>query len=88
MTARTKHELRCFCSRTPKLAEWGVTEDGEAYLHVRIFKQGRVFGEIVVTQGVMDLCCRECLRWTNVTVGRASVDVAPNNTPPKVLQRI
>lgn len=88
MTARTKHDLRCFCSRSPKIAVYGVTEEGDAYLHVKVYKQGRVFGEVVVTQGIVDLCCRECLRWTKVTVGRAIVNVAPDEPKPRVLARV
>lgn len=65
---KTSNELRCLCSRHPLLATYGLTSDGELYIHVKIFKQRRIFGEIVVTAGVVSLHCRECLRWHKVVI--------------------
>jgi len=88
MPARTEHDLRCFCSRHPKLAVYGITERGEAYVHLKVFKQGRVFGEVVVTAGTVDVACRECLRWTQVIVGKDRVEVQPDEPIPRVLARV
>ncbi len=64
----TSNELRCACSRHPLLATYGLTQDGEIYVHVKIFKQQRIFGEVVVTEGKVSLHCRECLRWHRVVI--------------------
>lgn len=90
MGVRTSHDLRCFCSRHPKLAEYGVTQDGEPYLHVRVFKQARMFGEVIVTSGDVDVCCRECFRWTKVRISRqlSKVDITPEVETPRVLSRL
>lgn len=88
MPARTAHDLRCFCSRHPKLAVYGVTDAGEGYVHVKIWKQSRVFGEVVMTAGVIDIACRECLRWTQVTIAKALVKVSPDEPTPRVLQDV
>lgn len=65
---KTKNELRCFCSRGPLLAIYGIGTDGLLYVHVKIFKQRRVFGEVLVTEGRVRLHCRECLRWHTVVI--------------------
>lgn len=67
----TRHDLRCFCSRKPKLAEWGRTEDGP-YVHILVHKQSKVYGEVVVTSGVVEIRCRECLRWTRIAISGAT----------------
>lgn len=65
---RSAHELRCFCSRHPLLAVYGLDEKGNRYVHVRIYKQNRIFGEVVATGGEVKLHCRECLRWHKVVI--------------------
>lgn len=64
----TEHQLRCFCDRKPLLAIYGVDSDGFVYIHVRIYKQQRIFGELYVTGGIVKLRCRECLRWHRVLI--------------------
>ena len=65
---RTKHELRCFCARQPLLAMYGVTRENKIYIHVKIYKNKRTFGEILVTEGTVHLRCRECFRWQRVVI--------------------
>jgi len=82
---RTKHELRCFCSRKPLLAVYGVDEKGRLYVHQRVYKANRVFGETIFYGGVVALLCRECLRWQEVIIqDRTSATLAPIDAP-KVL---
>ena len=38
-------ELRCFCARKPLLATYGIDTDGKLYIHVKIWKAQRIFGE-------------------------------------------
>lgn len=66
-----KHqELRCFCSRHPLLATYGIDSKGRLYVHVRVFKQARLFGEVIAF-GDVKLHCRECLRWHTVVIKQA-----------------
>lgn len=65
---RTQHKLCCFCARKPLLAMYGVDEKGKLYVHVRIFKQRRIYGEVLVTEGTVKIHCRECLRWHTVII--------------------
>jgi hypothetical protein len=63
---RTKHELRCFCRGNPMLAVYGVDEIGALYIHIKIYKQGKVYGEAYYTGGQVKIKCRNCLRWNRV----------------------
>lgn len=82
---KTKNELRCFCSRGPLLATYGLDAEGSLYVHVRIFKQRRIFGEVLITEGTVRLHCRECLRWHTVVIkvpGKASL--TEDESPPAI----
>lgn len=64
-----EHELRCEqCKEAPLLATYGVDEKGRPYIHVKIWKQNRIFGELVVEGGVVRIKCRACLRWLRVII--------------------
>jgi hypothetical protein len=65
--AATKNQLRCFCSRRPLLAMYGLDAKGRTYVHCRVFKQNRVYGDWIVYDGEVRLACRECLRWHVIT---------------------
>lgn len=50
------------------LATYGIDEHGKLYVHVKVYKQNRIFGEVFVTDGTVRLHCRECLRWHKVVM--------------------
>lgn len=68
MKQKTSNELRCFCSRTPLLALYGLDKDDKLYIHIKVWKNRRVFGEILVTEGKIQLRCRDCLRWHTIVI--------------------
>lgn len=79
---KTTNELRCFCGREPLLATYGVDENGQLYIHVKIFKQRRIFGEILITEGgKVSLHCRECLRWHVVRIRRQTAELVEDSDP-------
>lgn len=63
-----RHELRCFCSRSPLLAVYGIDKDGRLFIHVKIFKQRRIYGELLFKGGEVSLKCRECYRWYRIFI--------------------
>lgn len=65
--AREK-ELRCFCHTRPLLATYGIDKKGKLFLHIKIYKQNRIFGEFVFEGGMAKLRCRNCLRWHMVVI--------------------
>lgn len=44
---------------------YGLDADGKLYVHIKIYKQQRVCGEIIARAEV-EINCRECLRWHRV----------------------
>lgn len=80
----TKNELRCFCSREPLLAVYGLKE-GKLYVHVKIYKQRRIYGEVLVTEGTVKLHCRECLRWHTVVLRAPGHAFLKEDTDPPSL---
>lgn len=60
---RTKHQLRCFCGRRPLLAFYGLDAAGRLYVHVMVYKQRKIYGNIILRGGPVEIQCRECLRW-------------------------
>lgn len=80
---RTKNELRCFCSRQPLLATYGVDQNMQLYIHVRIYKQRRIYGEVIVREGKVSLHCRECLRWHTVKIVQPNTAMLVEDTDPK-----
>lgn len=89
---RTRNDLRCFCSRHPKLGVYGIDAKGRLYVHVKIYKQRQVYGEIICREGEIEICCRECLRWHRVNViqpSRAALQEIPQPgevDPPSFFQ--
>ena len=63
----TKHELRCSCNLKPLLAIYGRDKNGQAYVHVRVYKQNRVYAEVYSTNPIA-LLCRLCGRWWNIKI--------------------
>jgi hypothetical protein len=79
---KTVHELRCFCARAPLLAMYGIDERGALYVHVRVFKQKRIYGEVLIKEGTVQIHCRECLRWNTVKIShRGSVSLEEGPEP-------
>ena len=81
---RREKELRCFCSRNPLLATYGIDSKGKLFVHVKIYKAHRIFGELVVEEGTVKIRCRECLRWHTVNISgtRASLQETHEELPP------
>ncbi len=66
--SRREKELRCFCSRQPLLATYGVDSRGKLFLHIKIWKARRIYGELVIEGGLVKIHCRDCLRWHKIRV--------------------
>ncbi len=71
MRATTRNRLECFCVRKPLLAVFGLDDKLKPYVHVKVYKQRRVYAEFIVREGNIELCCRECFRWHRVVFKEA-----------------
>lgn len=82
-----RHDLRCFCSNEPLIARWDTDGRGSAYLHVKVYKQKRLYSELIITEGnEVRIRCRNCLRWHRIRVMRIpefSHDPLPEAIPTK-----
>lgn len=86
MVIRREKELRCFCKRHPLLATYGIDKTGKLFLHIKIWKARRIFGEIVTEGGVVKLRCRDCLRWHKVRINdnKASLQETSHDIPEAI----
>ncbi len=84
---RREKELRCFCSREPLLATYGIDKKGKLFIHIKIWKARRIFGEIVAEGGIVKLRCRDCLRWhvINVSENKATLQETQEELPSSVI---
>jgi hypothetical protein len=78
---RSKHELRCFCRGEPLLAVYGITEAAELYVHIKVYKQGRVYGESIHFDGRVVIRCRNCLRWNRVAIIQRTAKLEVTDPP-------
>ena len=44
------------------------------FLHVKVYKQARIYAEMIAYSGIVKVRCRECLRWHVVTITKMSAD--------------
>lgn len=70
--------VRCFCVDHPLLAMCGRDEaSGEPWVHVKTWKRGRLYAEVVATAGDVKIRCRDCLRWHTVRIVRGAPALLP-----------
>lgn len=83
---RREKELRCFCRAEPLLATYGVDSRGKLFVHVKIWKARRIFGELVIEGGTVKIRCRDCLRWHTINVyqDQAVLQETVEELPPPV----
>ncbi len=74
-------EIRCFCADNTLLAVIKRDKRGKPVVHMKIYKARRIFGEIILSLGEMEMRCRDCLRWHKVRILRDDVDRAVSRRP-------
>lgn len=84
----TKEPLSCFCARKPLLAFYGIDDRGRVFVHVKVYKQNRIYGETLHYDGEIHIRCRECFRWHRVIFTKQSgAFLREDDTPESVLGR-
>lgn len=71
--------LRCFCASHPILCVV-KSDKGRPFVHIKIYKAGRIYGEILFNKGDMRVRCRECYRWHTIRIVR---ETAVLEDPPE-----
>lgn len=82
MVVRRQKELRCFCARTPLLATYGTDNFGKLFVHIKVYKQRRIYAEVLVTAGTVKVKCRECHRWHTVTIREPDIVTLEETATP------
>jgi hypothetical protein len=78
-------EIRCTCSRQPLLAVVGRdSKTNQPFIHVKTWKGGRLYAEVVVESGKVRLHCRECFRWLTVTIRHLSIESKSERLPDSI----
>lgn len=68
MTVRNR-DIRCICARKPLLAVYGVDREGKPFIHVKVYKQSRLYAELFIDgNATCRIRCRECLRLQKVKI--------------------
>ena len=78
---RRNKELRCFCRSEPLLANYGLDSKGKLFVHVKIYKQNRIYGELVFSGGTVKIRCRNCLRWHLIIFKEQSAVLTEGQAP-------
>lgn len=74
-------QIRCICTARPILAIARVSSSGTRYVHIRIYKQRKVYGEIVIEEGLVRMKCRSCGHWYSLHVKRDSHKAIAEDLP-------
>ena len=83
---RTEHDLRCSCKEKPLLATYGVDSKRELYIHIKVWKQSRVFGEVLIKSGTVKIHCRECGLWHTIIMKEKTANLKPIDLPGELNQ--
>lgn len=86
MRQQTRNEIRCFCRREPLLATYGLDDKNKIYIHVKVYKNRRIYGEILVTKGEIQLRCRECMRWYRISIADGEPRLIETPVPDSVIE--
>jgi len=69
MNKSHQDELRCFCARKPLLAVYGVDKKNKPYIHIKVFKQARIYAEVFISADAeTKIRCRDCFRLHKITI--------------------
>ncbi len=74
-------ELRCFCRHEPLLATYGLDDKNELFVRVKVYKQNRLYAELLFNAGVAKIRCRNCLRWHKVIFTSQNVRLSEEQSP-------
>jgi len=83
-TLGTPNKLKCFCRTKPLLAMYGRDSRGVLFIHIKVFKQDRLFGEQIIRGGVVEIRCRECLRWHRITIRESGPTLSEIEAPEEL----
>jgi hypothetical protein len=65
----TSFQLKCICPTKRTLARYGIDEKDNLYLHIKVYKQRRVFAQLVINAPAkLRIQCPACGRWHGIVM--------------------
>lgn len=80
-------EIRCYCRQHTLLGKFTMEDDtGEPVIHIKSWKGGTLYTEVVIVSGVVSIRCRNCYRWHRIRIKRGAprLEDAQKNLPGKL----
>ena len=76
--------MNCFCNRKPLLAKYGIDSKGRLFIHIKVFKQDKLYGEQIIRGGEVEIRCRECHRWHKITIRESGPTLSVISDPEEL----
>ncbi|ANA87246.1 hypothetical protein PBI_KAMPE_12 [Gordonia phage Kampe] len=65
---------------------YGLDTNNKPYVHVKVYKGERVYGEWFMQDGTVHMRCRDCFRFTKISfVNRDNIKATHGVRPPTAL---
>ena len=80
-------EIRCHCRQHSLLGKFAMDDvTGEPVIHIKSWKGGTLYTEVVIVSGVVRIRCRNCYRWHRIRVkhGAPRLEDAQKSFPGKL----
>lgn len=77
-------QIRCICTARPILAIARASTAGTRFVHIKIYKQKKIYGEIVIEEGLVRIRCRSCGRWYSLHVRHDSHKAVAEKLPKEI----
>lgn len=85
MRPRSSYEYKCDCRHHPLLAIYGREEGGALYVHVRVYKNKKLYAEVYTNHDIK-IMCRECKFWREIVIrNRVEPKVVPALKPEAIV---
>jgi hypothetical protein len=79
--------VRCPCAAAPILSILRVDDRGNRFVHVKIYKQKRIYGEFIIEYGLVRMRCRSCARWFSLEIKKDVHRFRPEDLPHYMADR-
>ncbi len=73
--------LRCFCYGKCILGIVKFDNQNKPFVHIKIYKSNRIYGEVLLKFGDIRVRCRDCYRWHQIRIvkERAVLEEIPDS---------
>jgi hypothetical protein len=80
--------LRCFCAAHPILGIVKRDNFDKPFVHIKIYKQNSIYGEILFKMGEIRVRCRSCYRWHTIKIVREKAVIEEVPDEPDIVDLV